>query len=102
MTLVAVDYEEDIIPEEFYVSPNYPNPFNPSLNIDLLIYDAGKLLFEVYDLKGRMIKSKEYNYDGDGNYSIIWQPAKISSGIYFIVLNFNNKYKETKKVSFLK
>ena len=98
----VVNVNEKNLPHSFSIDQIYPNPFNPSLNIDFSIKDGGQLLFEVYDLKGRMFKSEVYNYDIKGNYSILWQPAKISSGIYFIVLNFDNKYVETKKVSFLK
>ena len=44
------------VPNEFALHPNYPNPFNPSTNIDFDIVKDGHTQVVVYDIMGRQIK----------------------------------------------
>ena len=89
MTLVKNDFEGDLTPMEFYVSSNYPNPFNPSTMIDIETVEAGDLIVNVFDAKGRMINNLVNSYLEAGRYSVKWNGMDASgmsmpTGVYFI------------------
>ncbi len=89
MTLVSNDREEGLTPSEFYVSANYPNPFNPSTVIDIETIEASDLMVSVFDAKGRMVNNLVNSYLEAGRYSVKWNGMDASgmsmpTGVYFI------------------
>jgi membrane dipeptidase len=80
------DYE---IVKDFFVSNNYPNPFNPSTNIDIYLPISGVLNVEVYDVIGKLIDKKSFSLSS-GKHTIEYF-GKGSAGIYFIVMRFGDK-----------
>ena len=89
MTLVSNDSEEGLTPSKFYVSANYPNPFNPSTMTDIETVEAGDLMVSVFDAKGRMVNNLVNRYLEAGRYSVKWNGKDASgrsmpTGVYFI------------------
>jgi len=89
MTLVAVDQEEDIIPKEFYVSPNYPNPFNPSTTIDIQTSEKNDLNVKIFDATGRLVNTLMDKQLDAGHYTVKWNGLStmgqgMPTGVYFI------------------
>ena len=73
---------------EFVLQQNYPNPFNPSTTIQYSIAKAGDVEINVYDLRGRLIRSEGRAFKYAGLHTFVWdsrsnggQPA--ASGVYF-------------------
>ena len=88
MTLVSNDREEGLTPSEFYVSANYPNPFNPSTVIDIETVEASDLMVSVFDAKGRMVNNLVNSYLEAGRYSVKWNGMdangmSMPTGVYF-------------------
>ena len=89
MTLVAVGHEEDIIPKEFYVSPNYPNPFNPSTRIDIQTSERNDLGVKIFDAAGRLVNTLMDEELDAGYYTVKWNGLNamgqgMPTGVYFI------------------
>ncbi len=81
----------------------YPNPFNPTVNIDFYIDTYSKVNISVYDLLGNLVQTLIYNdMYVTGNYSIYWEPNNISSGEYLIRLTINDSFVKTEKAVYLK
>ena len=79
----ALNIENDIT---FSILETYPNPFNPDLNIDIVIDNAGLLNVAVYNLNGQLIETI-YNEYAHANqlYNLKWNAASnVSSGIYIV------------------
>ena len=55
-SVMAIEGNKDLLPKSFYVSSNYPNPFNPTTNFYIDVPASGKLAVRVFDVKGRMVK----------------------------------------------
>jgi len=73
----------EILPEEYSLSPAYPNPFNPSTTIEFALPVQSDVECSIFDLRGNLVK--EYNYaQNAGTYSIVWNASNVSSGIYLI------------------
>jgi len=98
-----LDNNEIEIPDEFELLNIYPNPFNPSVNIDFYIETYSKVNISVYDLLGNVVQTLIYNnmYVA-GNHSIYWEPSNVSSGEYLIRLTINDSFIKTEKVTYLK
>ena len=89
MTLLATDDLDDITPENFYVSPNYPNPFNPSTQIDIYTDQKSDLTVNIFDAAGRLVNVLINKNLEAGTYSIKWegnnrQGQSMPTGVYFI------------------
>ena len=89
MTLVSIHDGESAIPKQFAVSPNYPNPFNPTTSIDVQIAQKSKLLVQVFDAKGRLVNTLINNNIDVGYYHVMWNGKDskgydMSTGVYFI------------------
>ena len=68
--------------------------------------ENGKVLFQIYDLTGKLIKTFVNEEKQSGYYSVIWNGRdefgrEVSSGIYFYRIQAGN-YIETKQCIMLK
>ena len=97
------------LPKAFALGQNHPNPFNPSTTVNYQIpEDAGIVSFSlnVYDLRGRLVKTLAKDVKGPGYYKAFWNGSdnngqQVSSGVYFYRFN-SNKYTSTRKMVLLK
>ena len=106
MTLVSIDQNNSILPNKFYVSPNYPNPFNPSTTIDIHLIKLNQLLVRIYDANGRVINTLMNKTLSPGSYSIRWNGqdrngSNMPTGIYFIKVE-SGIYVNTQKIILIK
>ena len=90
-----------LIPKEFSLGNNYPNPFNPSTTIPFTISKPGLVVIDIYDLNGRKVRRVVSEHLGTGHYSRIWdgknsQGIPVSSGVYYYGLQTKtfNSYKK--------
>ena len=85
----------------FYLSNNYPNPFNPSTNIAFTIPKEGFVSLKVYNTLGQVITTLVNGNMAIGSHQIEFHGSRFSSGIYFYVLNFDG-HNEIKKMMLIK
>jgi len=71
------------IPDKYSLSQNYPNPFNPVTRIDFDIPKAGFVSLKVFDILGREVKTLVNENLQPGSFSVDFNAAELSSGIYF-------------------
>jgi hypothetical protein len=75
-----------IVPDKFYLSQNYPNPFNPVTKINFSIPKNNFVTLKVFDVVGREVASLVNSNLNAGEYSVTFDAAKLSSGVYFYKL----------------
>ncbi|CAN5561545.1 M1 family aminopeptidase [soil metagenome] len=71
------------IPVNYELSQNYPNPFNPVTKINFGISKPGFVKLQVFDLTGKIISTLVNENMNAGNYSVDFDGASLSSGVYF-------------------
>jgi len=98
-----VDVEdEEIIPDFYKLSPNYPNPFNPETKIEYQLPGSGNIKLLIYNLIGQKIKTLHNGFKAEGFHDILWDGKDeygkdVSSGIYLCTLQTSN-YKDSIKL----
>jgi hypothetical protein len=85
------------IPSRYYLSQNFPNPFNPVTQINYSVSEPGVVQISVYNVLGERISDLVNEYKKSGNYSVIFDSDKLSGGVYFYSMNTNG-FLETKKM----
>ncbi|MBI9072127.1 MAG: glycoside hydrolase family 3 C-terminal domain-containing protein [Melioribacteraceae bacterium] len=93
--------ETEIIPANFRLEQNYPNPFNPTTTINYAIAESGEVSLKVFDVLGNEVSTLVDGYKPKGIYSVSFNAANLSSGVYFYKLSANNNI-EIKKLTFIK
>lgn len=82
-----VEDDETIVPSNFALFSNYPNPFNNTTNIGFRLADRGFVRLEVFNLLGQKVELiHEGNLDG-GEHRFSWDARDAPSGIYFYRLS---------------
>lgn len=89
-TSTGISSINEIIPSDYKLYNNYPNPFNPSTNIlfDVPGYSQVKLI--LYDLTGREISNLLNENLPAGSYKYLFNAGNLNSGVYFVKLNADN------------
>jgi hypothetical protein len=71
------------IPKEYKLYQNFPNPFNPTTNINFDIIKNGNVKIVIYDLLGREVETLvNMNLDA-GRYRVDFDGTAYASGLYF-------------------
>jgi len=99
------DVNEDpngIIPQEFAISRAYPNPFNPSLNVEVGLPYRGQLEVSVYNLSGQRVGQLASGTYSAGTYEMTFDAGDLSSGVYFVKASFADRYTDMRKVVLMK
>ena len=81
----------DHLPRTTRLFQNYPNPFNPNTRIRYEIGTPGRVLIEILDITGRMVRVLKDGNHLAGNYEVAWDGLDnsgmpVASGIYFCLL----------------
>ncbi len=95
------------IPEEFYVSHNYPNPFNPVTTIEYSLPSESNVRLSIYNSVGQEIAKLVSSLQQQGTYKIVWDASRFASGVYFYSfeaeeLNGQKSIRELKKIVLMK
>ncbi len=93
--------EGDVLPTEFGLAQNFPNPFNPSTTIEFSLPRSGYVTLVVYNTLGEEIATLVSETLSAGRYSTEWNAAGFSSGIYFYRLQAG-EFVETRKLLLLR
>ena len=97
----AIEVNISSAPKEFSISQNYPNPFNPSTTISFSIPKTEFVTLKIFDILGNEVKSLVNEELQAGIYNKEWNPAGLSSGIYFYRLQAG-QFSQTRKMNYLK
>ena len=94
------------IPEDFHLSQNFPNPFNPSTTIHYSLPKNNFVHLRVIDLEGREVKTLINGFQTRGNKSITWnaknnQGRSASAGMYFYLIE-SGEFFATRKMILIK
>ena len=93
--------ESEVRTNKLSIHSVYPNPFNPSTQIQFEIPKEDIVALRAYDVKGNLVEEIFNKQISLGIHEFTWQPENISSGTYFIQCKTSNSIK-TQKVVYLK
>ena len=84
----------------------YPNPFNPTINIDYALPSQELVNLSIINLLGQKVRTLANDIQEPGNYSFKWDGKDINgidlqSGIYFAVIS-RNSGQNIVKITYLK
>jgi len=96
----------EVLPSEFKLYSNHPNPFNPVTTIQYDLPSDGLVNVLVYDMTGRMVKTLVNGLQNSGQNYIKWNGTndngeQVSAGLYLYTIQIG-EYIETKKMVLLK
>ena len=105
--LNAIAQSEDLLtsiddhPSEFVVKSIFPNPFNPSTTIDYYLPRSSNLSISIFDVRGKLVNNIYNEFTQKGQHSIRWEANNHSSGLYFVIIEYENEI-TTNKIILLK
>ncbi len=71
------------LPTAFALHSGYPNPFNPSTQINYDLPEASHVTLVVYDVLGRKVTELVNGQVSQGYHTTTWDASGVASGIYF-------------------
>jgi photosystem II stability/assembly factor-like uncharacterized protein len=91
------EVEIEIVPTEFALYQNFPNPFNPSTKIKYSIQHSTSITIKVFNLIGAEIVTLLDKEMPEGSYDITWNAVNLPSGVYFYQMKAGS-FIDTKKM----
>ena len=95
-----------LIPTEYSLEQNFPNPFNPSTQIQYAIPAMARVKIVIYNLLGQRVRTFDLGEQAPGRYTMTWDGKNeagtvASSGVYFYRFE-TDKFKQTKKLMLIR
>jgi photosystem II stability/assembly factor-like uncharacterized protein len=94
----------NIIPVQYNLSQNFPNPFNPTTMIDYALPNNSFVSLKVYNSLGQEVSTLVNENKPAGTYHINFNASGLPSGVYYYILRAgnNNEFVKTNKMILLK
>lgn len=80
--MVGIEDANGKTPSGFYMSNNYPNPFNPTTTVEFGITQPSKVIFSVYNVLGKKVYEVTEKNVKAGAHKVEFNASSLSSGIY--------------------
>ena len=101
VTDVEYDIDRETIPKDYVLYQNYPNPFNPTTKIKYSVPQSSNVVITVFYILGNEIETLVNEEKPVGSYEVVFDAAKLPSGVYFFQLKAST-FVETKKMILMK
>ena len=105
---VTSDVEDEPVVEPLVTAllGNHPNPFNPDTTIRYSLESDERVIIDVYNIRGQLVKTLVNDYQRAGQYSVIWdgkdeRGRDAGSGIFFYRMK-SGSYSSTRKMIMMK
>lgn len=76
----------DLVPLEFYLSQNYPNPFKDKTSIKYCLSEKAKVYLTLFNSKNEKIKELLCKVQNAGTYETILDSRNFQTGVYYYQL----------------
>ena len=96
---VNADDEANI--NTFELMQNFPNPFNPSTQIEFTLKESGQVTLKVYNLLGKEVSTLVDGKLSSGIHSAKFDGSNLNSGVYLYTIKTDN-FIRTKKMILMK
>ena len=99
-SVLSNDYQVTT-PSNFLLGKPYPNPFNPSVEMNLFVENLGTYKINIHNIRGELINNWDVKFTQKGNHIIQWNAMNYSgslvpSGVFFISVTNQNRSKQRK------
>jgi len=90
------NFNDGLVPDSYYLSPNSPNPFNPGTTIHFELPEASKTNLSIFNVKGQWVQNLVLNEDlPAGSYTKEWDGKDhlgkdLPSGVYICRMQSGN------------
>ena len=88
--------ENVVFPSTIVLQEAYPNPFNPSTNIEFGLSNDTDVNVIVYDIAGREMAVLVEGKYSKGFHNVIWDATDQPSGIYFVTISTQSETQSQK------
>lgn len=86
---IALENKQEVIPAEYLLEQNFPNPFNPSTRIRYSSKEKGLVSLKVYDILGNELMTIVNEVKSPGIFETEFNAANLPSGVYIYSLRVN-------------
>jgi len=110
-SITKINGEVRVIPSNFALLQNFPNPFNPDTWLPYKLASASPVSISIYNAKGQLIRTLHFGYQNAGVYvtkgkAAYWDGRdnvgeKVGSGVYFYTLQ-TGEFASTRKMVIVK
>ncbi len=105
-TKSAMGIESDLIPSQYALYQNHPNPFNPVTTLRYDLPEDALVNITIYDMMGRQVKTLINDQQTAGYRSIQWNATNdagspVSAGMYIYTIQAGD-FSQTRKMVLLK
>ena len=99
--VTAIKEVTQVIPTQYKLNQNFPNPFNPSTIISYDIPKSGLVTLKIFNVLGQEVRTLINQSQIAGTHQITFTANSLNSGIYFYSLTVDN-FTQVKKMILLK
>ena len=85
--LAVEDIASELIPAEYTLVQNFPNPFNPVTTIRFGLPQSGHVTLSVYDMTGRLCNTLVNDFRQAGFHTVTFDGSTYASGVYLYMLH---------------
>lgn len=102
-SIISSVRNETAVPDDFLISANFPNPFNPATTIQYSIPHGGNVRIKIFDSIGKEVRELYSGYMNAGTHNVRWNSKDNSgknaaSGVYIFSITYNGLMKSIKLV----
>ena len=93
---IGIDLDNTIPLRRLSLLGNYPNPFNPSTNINFYLTESADIQLNVYNVRGELIETVASGFHIAGEHTYSWSGKSAASGVYIYTLKTSEGLKSGK------
>lgn len=98
---IGINIVNTEVPEVYSLKQNFPNPFNPTTNIEFQIAKSDNVKLIIFDILGKEVATLVNESLQPGTYEVTFGAGNLASGIFFYRLQ-TESYIETKRMMMIK
>ena len=103
---ITMSIDPDVVPSQYALHANYPNPFNPRTHIKYDLPEVSDVQLMIYNILGQQVKTLVSQRQFSGFKSVVWNGTKdrgepVSAGVYLYQIHAKG-FSQTRKMILLK
>ena len=98
----VVSLNEDFTPKSAEIIGNYPNPFNPTTDINYVVNSNSDVEISIFNAKGEFVQNLVNGTVNAGSHTISFDGSKLNSGVYYSKLTVDGAVSSVSKMVLVK